>query len=433
MTLRLRLSLLTAIIVLLGLGLFGVLADLLFMRQQWRQLEDLLLLDLSRVQTLFQNQQIGARFISESSTDFVVQVVSSAGQPVLPPNAQAVLPLYEQPTLDSFEGKTLFIAAVPWTLASGAVPGTIRIGLDVSKTLLARRSLQRILLLTGLAMAFLTLLLGLLFLQRALKPLGSLAAQAKRLDPAKPQAIAYQGPEDEVAEVAQALSNALADIRKRQEAERSALAEIAHELAGPLTLVAGHLDSLAAQQNYDSRLQAAKEAARELLYTSQDLLTLSRGELERPLELEIFDLAEVVKRIAREYPGVNLVLSGTAEMAGNPQRMAQVARNLVRNAVQAGGSTAGVTLHLQRQGEQLLLEVSDKGPGITAEDLPHVFERFYTRKTKGGVGVGLSVVREIVRQHGGTVTVASSLGRGSRFVVSLPSLDTQLSPSEEMT
>lgn len=414
-----------ALVTLGGLVFFGSLAYLLFVQQQMRQLEGLLERDLMRIQSLIQRPEIGERFVDTGGTDFVLQFVSNEGQVVLPLNAEGTLPLRSQPTVDRFGDVPLLLSSLPWVSASGAERGTIRLALDLRDAFAARRNLLRSLLVSGGLIALLAVAVGLLLLRRSLAPLVSLAFRARKVDPANPRSVPHVGPPDEVADMAHALNIALDGIRSRQEAERASLAEIAHELAAPLTLVAGHLESLAARSP-DARLLAARDAAAELLYTSQDLLTLARGELETPLELEIFDLVGVAKRVAAEYPGVQVNGPARAEMAGNPQRLAQLVRNLVRNAVQASGGAEAVSLVLHAEGGQLVLEVTDEGTGIAPEDLPHVFERFYTRR--GGVGVGLGVARRIARQHGGDILVASEPGRGSRFTVVLEALEERLEP-----
>src|SRR5690606_10186065 len=148
--------------------------------------------------------------------------------------------------------------------------------------------------------------IGLLTAGSQLAPLQRVAGQARALDPAAPGEIAYSGPADEIDDLVRALNSALAEIRIRQGAERSFLLEVAHELAGPLTLVRYHLAAVREEHPHDSRLAAASDAAKELLHSSQDLLVLARGELERPLDLELFPLADLLTRVQAEYPGVRV-------------------------------------------------------------------------------------------------------------------------------
>jgi signal transduction histidine kinase len=424
MTLRLRLSLLLALLSLLAMMLFGTLAYVLFVRQQYQQLEFLLLRDLERAQTSFVSPAVGSRFSLSEEGSFRQQFVDKTGTVVIPPNPDVTLPLHTTPATMLLEGKAFLVSSTPWKLSTGLELGTIRAALDISDALAVRRTLLQSLLLSGFVITVATLAVGLWLLRRLLKPLVNLASEAKRVNPAKPEMAQYQGPNDEVADVARALNKALEGIRKRQDEERASLAEIAHELAAPLTLVAGHLESLS-HHVQDDRLGAAKDAANELLYTSQDLLTLARGELEQTLNYSIVNLNDIVAKLARAYPGIVVELSeGTAEVAGSPERLTQLARNLVRNAVQVSRQAGDVCVQLETQSNTILLTVTDKGLGIKSEDLAHIFERFYSKR--GGVGVGLSIAQRIAKQHGGDISVTSVLSKGSVFTVTLPSLSSQL-------
>ena len=99
-------------------------------------------------------------------------------------------------------------------------------------------------------------------------------------------------------------------------------------------------------------------------------------------------------------------------------------RNLVRNAVQASRGKP-VTITLKKYNSTLLLEVRDQGQGVPPEDIPHLFERFYSR-SHGGTGLGLSVVKRVAEQHGAQVEVDSQLGQGTTMRVKLPDLLAQL-------
>ncbi len=429
MTLRARLSLIVTCALLVGLGLFGTLAYASFVRQQVVQLNELLLRDLTRVETLMQAgpEAIGVNFTSPEG-DFVLQLVDRAGRVVGGGNP---FPPGPQPQLLTRGERILLSASAPWRLPVANRPGTfieagtLRLGLNVTADLAQRRALRQSLLVGGGVIAAAVAAVNLVLLGRALAPLARLAAQARRINPASPSGVVYKGPHDEVAYVAQALNRSLRGIRKRQQAERASLAEIAHELAAPLTLVAGHLESLRLLHPNDKQLGAAQAAANELLYTSKDLLTLARGELERSMDLQVLDLGGVAERVAAEYPGVRFTASGSTEIAGSPERLAQLVRNLVRNAVQAAGADK-VTLAVKADDAEVCLSVEDRGPGVPPNELGHLFERFYTKRKQGGTGVGLSVAQQIARQHGGDISVTSTVGVGTCFTLSLPSLGAQL-------
>ena len=112
------------------------------------------------------------------------------------------------------------------------------------------------------------------------------------------------------------------------------------------------------------------------------------------------------------------------EITGDPERLAQVVTNLLTNAIQYNQSEGEVRVKLESQNGLAVLTVTDTGPGIAAEDLPRVFERFYradkSRTGAGNSGLGLSICKAIVEAHGGTIEVASEVGTGTTFTVRLP-------------
>ena len=421
--LRFRLSLLLTTALLVAILAFGVLAVALFGRLQYRQLESLLMRDLERVQWLVETSQVGASF-GDAAGGGRVQFVTADGEVRLPVADEEALPLFEEPRLVQFEGIHYLTASVPWRLPSGNVIGTIRVGYDATVIDRGRLILVRSLVVSGIVICLLGLQLSLRTLRRALSPLKHLADQADRLDPANPTMEKYEGPDDEVARVAKALERALEAIRARQKSERDALAEVAHELAAPLSVVAGQLNALAAE-NADPRFQAAKDAADELLYTSQDLLTLARGELELPLELGAVDLYDVAWRVARQYPGVRVTGRPGADVLGSMERLTQVVRNLVRNAIQASAPEQ-VMITVEQDDDRVELAVRDEGKGLDVLEQARIFERFVSGSPSQGAGVGLTVAKGIVERHEGELAVSSRPGKGSIFTVRLPSLTAQI-------
>ena len=428
-TLRTRFSLAFVLMAFLTSLLFGGLTYHLFVKQQWAHLLEVIERDLSHVQALVKNPEVGASFVAPQRGELILQFVSPEGRLLLPgqPSGDTpLLPLTMQPQIITVGEQSLLVSHTPW----GSNGGTIRLGFDVDDALAVRQRLRDSLVASGILISLVAALVGINISRRTLSPLAELAEQARHIDPCTPQMANYSGLDDEVAEVAKALNAALENIRARQTAEHAFLAEIAHELAAPLMLVSGHLEALCKAEPANKQLMTARDAAQELLYTSQDLLMLARGELQRPLDLKVFSLADVVTRAAEEYPGTQVVVGSTERVVGNPERMMQVVRNLVRNAVQATGSAEKVQLHLERKESLLELRVYDQGPGIAEEKLSRIFDRFYTEG--GGAGVGLSVAKSIVEQHGGTLAVSSTMGEGSCFTVILPTFTSRIEQQPEI-
>jgi two-component system OmpR family sensor kinase len=421
MSLRLRLSLSTAALTLIAVLGVASLSYVLFVRQQERHLQAVLQQDLSRVASLLDSPRLGASFSGSGPSAFLLQFVAPGDRMIMSWGDAELLPLAMQPLKLELRGRTYLVGSVPWNATSGS----IRMAHDIGAAMLAREELARSLLVTSLTVALTALLLGLFSLRRSLGPLRRLSQEARGLDPRSPQEIQYAGPQDEIGDLMGALNASLRSIRAHQEEERAFLVEVAHELAAPLTLVSYHLTDVSRRSPRDERLQAASAAAKELLRTSQDLLVLARGELERPLSLQVVDLRGLLERVAGEYPGVRIQPDSAGEIVGDPERLMQVARNLVRNGIQAAGSAEKVSIRTFEQGAHQVIEVSDEGPGMSEQTLSRAFDRLYSRSGRG-VGVGLTIAKTLVEQHAGTIVVESTLGLGTRFSIRLPSLESQI-------
>jgi signal transduction histidine kinase len=423
--LRLRLSLAAAGLALLVVAGFAAAAYLLFVAAQDAELRRLLDQDLVRVAALWERPVLGASFVEPDASGYVLQFVDPDGRIVLGWGADTPLPVADGAELHEVDGRRHLVASAPWRAGGG----TIRLAHDVEAALAARGELARSLALAGTLTFLVAALAAVVATRRALRPLARVAEQARRVDATDPDAIAYDGPSDEIGDLATALNETLAAIRARHEQERSFLLEVAHELAAPLTLVNHHLATLRRDGGDEERLRAASDAAQELLRTSQDLLVLARGELDRPLTFEILDLRGVIARLAREYPGLRTEAERPAETVGDPDRLAQVLRNLVRNGVRAAGTPDGVAVRLLPGEREHLVRVEDRGPGMGRETLQHLFEPGFGRA--GGAGVGLTIARSLVERHGGTLTAGPSPEGGSRFELRLPSLAARLASDEE--
>lgn len=323
----------------------------------------------------------------------------------------------------------LWVWQGPWTLR-GVRAGTILAAVDASD-LVQTRSLAGILLgLVALLATVLAYPLGHVVGGRALARLEEAAVKAARIDPARPEPLQLTGPrDDEVGALVGALDRALEGIRAHQNAERGMLAEIAHELGTPLTILTAQLERLA-QDVPDSRMGIARDAAWDVARTAEDLLLLARGDLTPTIEPHLIDLREIAASVVAEYPDAPIRYTPPnqpLEVIGDPLRLRQIVRNLVRNALRAVNATTRhgspidgdglVRVNLHTQGQDAVLEILDNGPGIPAADLPHIFERFYSRS--GGSGVGLAVVRSLVQAHHGSAQ-AENTPTGARFTVRLP-------------
>src|SRR5918993_521650 len=219
------------------------------------------------------------------------------------------------------------------------------------------------------------------------------------------------------------------------------LAVAGHELRTPLTALSLSIDLAARQveRSGDQRLQqhmirAAEQTRRltELAHEIVDVVRLTTATL--PIERVPLDLSALARRvldtiqvIAGEQP---ITLQGDDApiiISGDARRIEQVLLNLLVNAVTFSGGTGSMEMSLRRADEFAEIEVRDHGPGIPAQVLPHVFDRFYRvdgeRSAREGLGLGLFIARELVNAHEGQIEVASTIGSGATFTVRLPLLD----------
>ncbi len=123
-----------------------------------------------------------------------------------------------------------------------------------------------------------------------------------------------------------------------------------------------------------------------------------------------------------------------AVVLGDADRLAQVLRNLLSNALRHTPAGGAITVRLAHRADQMQMQISDTGSGIAADDLPHVFDRFYRgdksrSRRGGGAGLGLAIARQLIRGHDGAIEVASASGQGTTFIVTLPAAPDDLLPA----
>ncbi|VVJ16077.1 Two-component system sensor histidine kinase [Amycolatopsis camponoti] len=297
---------------------------------------------------------------------------------------------------------------------------------------LSQENLTRILAVTG-GVLLLAAAITVLVARRLARPLRALteAAQQDRPAPVKSR--------DEVGYLAAAFNDLTARRERIEEQRKAMVSDIAHELRNPLNVIRGRLE--AAEDGhlpFDRALSASLLEETVLLQhiveDLQDLAAADAGRLR--LHPEPVDAAELAGHVAAAHAdraaaaGVTLTVSAHGETGfeADPVRLRQIVSNLVTNAVRHTPAGGRVTIHVSSTVDEVVIAVADTGTGIAAEDLPHVFDRFWraeksrSRQT-GGSGLGLAIVRHLVRAHGGTIDVESEVDSGSTFTVRLPKPD----------
>ncbi len=241
--------------------------------------------------------------------------------------------------------------------------------------------------------------------------------------------VAMSG-KDEISKLSNAFNKMAHTLEMQGSLRKKLTSNIAHELRTPISAVRGelegmmdgfipvdkeHLQSLYAEIG---RLRNIIEGIEELSQAEASSLTLNK----QPLELRPF-LKNIVERYKKVFHDKGVLLELQCEekfiVNADPDRLSQIILNLLSNALKAAEKGGSVWIKTEKKKQEAIIEVIDNGNGIKQEDLPFIFERFY-KAAEGGLGIGLTIVRELIEAHGGRITASSEYGKGSIFTVSLP-------------
>jgi signal transduction histidine kinase len=273
---------------------------------------------------------------------------------------------------------------------------------------------------------------------RALRPVARMTETAQTITLSHDLSRRVDAPphQDELGRLAMTFNEMLHSIETAYQAEKRFVADASHELRAPLTAIQGNLDLLNRYPDMPEaeRAESLTEVTREAHRLSRlvaDLLALARADagivLDRcPLDLDAVILESY--RTARQLAhGQQFVLDPfePAAVEGHEDRLKQLLLILLDNALKYTPAGGQVTLGLRRHDRDVEIIVRDTGIGIPAQDLPHVFERFYRAdparsRDPGGTGLGLSIAQWIVEQHEGTIALESQPGEGTIVIVCMP-------------
>ena len=287
--------------------------------------------------------------------------------------------------------------------------------------------------------------------RRIVEPLQELTFSSQRLARGHYHERTTTRSDDELADLSQSI-NQLAEALEQTEQRRLALlADVAHELRTPLTTIEGYMEGLidgviAPEEHIFAMIQ--HEAAR-LKWLIEEMAVLSRAEAgqlrvtPRPLALSSI-IAHVVAQFQPQFNAKGVALRTSLppdlpEIVADPDRLEQIMINLVSNAVRYTPAGGSVTIAAGAHDFFVQISVRDTGMGITAEHLPHIFERFYRvdksrARQSGGTGIGLTITRHLVYAQGGEIWVESAgTGQGATFYVTLPVHDAAAVPAYTAT
>jgi signal transduction histidine kinase len=250
----------------------------------------------------------------------------------------------------------------------------------------------------------------------------------------------WKGRDDELGMLAATFDEMLSRLEGAFSRERRLIADASHELKTPLTVINANAQMLERWAERDENLRnealaTIRAESASMARVLNAMLTLAKTDDPRALAMEPVELASVVKdaasalRPSAEAKGLtlNVDVAGQGWVMGEPGLLRQLVTNLTENAIKFT-SEGSVTVSLRRNGRRVQITISDTGPGIPTEARPHIFDRFYRAdparsRAIEGTGLGLAVVRNIVRVHGGDVEVSGANGGGTTFTVDLPVLE----------
>ncbi|HZO89336.1 MAG TPA: ATP-binding protein [Chthonomonadaceae bacterium] len=391
-----------------------------------------------------------------------VQVINSHGDKVAYSDALRTnsLPIHTETLLAGLAGKPRFetvhdlgeypvrMVTVP-VFQGEKIPYLVQVGASVEGVEAALQRASEILLVLTPSVFVIALLGGWWLVGRALKPVddmtqAALSIESKRLD----LRLVPPRTDNEIGRLAAALNEMIARLDKSFRQIERFSADASHELKTPLTSIRGEAEvalmSDLTPEEYRRTLKSIIEETERLSSIVNNLLLLSRADADQvrlkqePLALDgvALNAYEPMERLAhRKNITLDIEVMDSVRLNGDALWLGQLITNLLHNAINytpEGGSVVLSLIHAPDPDHPggpgfAVLSVRDTGPGIPPEHLPHIFDRFYRvdsgrSRDQGGSGLGLNIARWIAESHGGQITVASEVGKGTTFTVRLPAL-----------
>jgi heavy metal sensor kinase len=347
-----------------------------------------------------------------------------------------------EPQVSSVRLRDKTIRLYAASIEHGAEPAILQVGYSLDDILETLSSLRWIAAGLFVATVFLASSGGLLLANRALRPVDAMTRTARSITAQDlSQRLALVRSHDEIGRLAQTFNDMIARLEESFARQRRFTADASHELRTPLTVMKGSLNLALRKPRtpgyYRRVLRDMEEEVDRVSRLVDRLLFLARADAGRlNLEPRSIDLSGMLSALAgqlrplAESKGLALTteIEDDLVVIADPDAVTQVVANLLENAVRHT-SEGTIILEVGLDPEEaggVRIWVSDTGPGIPAEHLPHLFERFYRidkarSRDQGGAGLGLSIAHELVTAHGGSIAVSNQFpGKGATFVVRLP-------------
>lgn len=300
-------------------------------------------------------------------------------------------------------------------------------------------AIRKSLVAAAAAASLVALLAGLLIARAVVRPIRMLQDTAGQIALGDLSSRAEVASRDEIGELAQRFNEMAATLERDEHMRQRMMADVAHELRTPLSVIRAQVEALQdgvfpLSEDGLEPIHAQTVQLGRLIDDLRDLALADAGRLR--LESTRFDLADSLRREARSFASqavtrdimLEIDLDQPLWVCGDAQRLRQVLANLLSNAMRYCGAGGKVIVRGLRQAGQVGFAVVDDGPGIPADELARIFDRFYRvakarNRADGGSGLGLAIAYQLVQAHGGELTVESVEGAGATFCVMLPEAD----------
>jgi two-component system OmpR family sensor kinase/two-component system sensor histidine kinase BaeS len=455
-----RLSIAFSVVVLLGVAIL-ILASFLIAQSGVREsmvLDELRAPNrlLDRLATFYEENgswdDLG-EFLSQNNAVFAL--VPDFGLSVFVMDDEGTIIYAEPPDMIGQNRDVNHLGAVAPIQAQGVIRGYV----GVEEKHLEFPPAQARIVLEGLSRALLTVafvggtigvLFGAMLGRRLAAPLNRLTEAARAIGAQNLSRRVKEEGTTEVIELARAFNDMAAALEQNEKLRRNLVADVAHELRTPLSVLQGNLRAILDDVYPMEKSEVARLFDQTLLLSRlvEDLHELSQAEAKQlPLNIQPVSVSELLDSIVARFGAMaeekQVTLNVEAPhdlppLCADHTRLSQVMHNLLNNALVHTPAGGRVTIRAQRDGDTFKLAVQDTGEGIRPEDLPYIFERFYRAdrsrsRDTGSTGLGLAIVKAIVEAHGGRITVSSpgQLGQGSTFTVEFPPPGTvEPAPSE---
>lgn len=280
------------------------------------------------------------------------------------------------------------------------------------------------------------ILIALVYSRRIVNPVKALTSAARRMQEGKLDQRVEVSSQDEIGQLARTFNSMTAELKEQEKLRRNIVSDVAHELRGPLSNIQGYLEALKeglAEPDPEIIGILHQEALllSRLIDDLHDLAQAEAGKLD--LNLQTVALEDIVTKTVdsiqnktqEKYIELSLNLVNSTMVKADPQRMKQVLRNLLENSIIHTPPGGKINISVKVKGQDAQVGVSDTGEGISAADLPYIFERFYRAdksrsRSTGGSGLGLTIAKKIIEAHRGEIWAESEEGEGATFKFSLP-------------